>query len=260
MTLHTPRLSDEDLLARMQSFHWWHSIALRPGLTTFGGKSELILAQEEEALLAPFNLTGRSVIDIGAWNGHFSFAAKRRGAGRVVATDSYIWNHPAWRGREAFDLARHELGLDIEALVVDPPQITGALGRFDVVLFLGVFYHLYDPLEVMARLRGITRQMLLIETHQDLTATAAPGMVFYPGDTLNQDATNWWGPNPALMLHLLLQLGFTRIFYRDHPTLGRTRGIYAAFTPETQTDLVHGFDANWLDLDVPGAIEGLLAA
>jgi len=258
MSPSAPRLSDAELLTRMQSFHWWHSIALRPGLTTFGGKTELILAQEEEALLSPFNLQGRSVIDVGAWNGHFSFAAKRRGAARVLATDSYIWTHPVWRGREAFDLARAELGLDIEAALVDPPAITEALGQFDVVLFLGVFYHLYDPIDALARLRGITRQLLLVETHMDLADEARPGMVFYPGATLNQDATNWWGPNPAVMLHLLLQMGFTRIFYRDHPTLGRARGIYAAFTPEVEDSLILRLDENWQDLDVPGAIEGLL--
>ena len=123
MSLSAPRLSDAELLARMQSFHWWHSIALREGLTTFGGKTELILAQEEEALLGPFNLAGRSVIDIGAWNGFFSFAAKRRGAARVLATDSYIWNHPVWRGREAFELARGEHGPDLAAQMVDPPPI-----------------------------------------------------------------------------------------------------------------------------------------
>ncbi|MBS7791614.1 DUF1698 domain-containing protein [Roseococcus sp. SDR] len=258
MTLPDARISDAELLTRMQSFHWWHSIALRPGLTTLGGKSMEILAQEEDAFLAPFDLTGRSVVDVGAWNGAFSFAAKRRGAARVLATDSYTWNHPVWRGREAFELARAELGLDIEAKMIDPPDITEKLGLFDVVLFLGVFYHLYDPLDVLARMRRITRQLLLVETHQDLTNDARPGMVFYPSDILNQDATNWWGPNPALMLSLLLQLGFTRVFYRDHPTLGRARGVYAAFTPEVEDSLVRGFDSNWLDLDVPGAIEGLL--
>ncbi len=260
MSSFAPRLSDADLLARIQSYHWWHSIALREGLTTFGGKTEAILAQEEQALLSPFDLAGRSVIDIGAWNGYFSFAAKRRGAARVLATDSYIWNHPIWRGRETFDLARAELGLDVEALMLDPPQITPQLGLFDVVMFLGVFYHLYDPIEVMARLRGITRQLLLVETHSDLTDQARPGMVFYPGAILNQDATNWWGPNPATMLHLFLQLGFTRIFYRDHPTLGRARGIYAAFTPEVAEGLILRFDDNWRDLDVPGAIEALVTA
>jgi len=260
MSSSAPRLSDAELLARIQSYHWWHSIALREGLTTFGGKTEAILAQEEEALLSPFDLAGRSVIDIGAWNGYFSFAAKRRGAARVLATDSYIWNHPVWRGRETFDLARGELGLDVEALMLDPPQITPQLGLFDVVMFLGVFYHLYDPIEVMTRLRAITGQMLLVETHSDLTEEARPGMVFYPGAILNQDATNWWGPNPAAMLHLFLQLGFTRIFYRDHPTLGRTRGIYAAFTPEVEDSLILRFDDNWRDLDVPGAPEALVTA
>lgn len=251
-------LTDDELLARMQALHWWHSIPLRPGLTTFGGKSELILAQEEEAILAPFDLTGRSVIDIGAWNGFFSFAAKRRGAARVLATDSYIWNHPLWRGREAFDLVRTELALDVEAALLDPPEITPAVGIFDVVLFLGVFYHLADPIDVMQRLRGITRQLLIVETHQDGLSDSRPGMVFYPGDVLNNDSTNWWGPNPALMLELLLQLGFTRIFYRDHPTLGRARGIYAAFTPEVEDSLIWNLDAQWRDLDVPGAVDELL--
>ena len=258
MTLPTSRLSDEDLRARMQLFHWWHSMPLRPGVTTFGGKPEELLMQEEEAFLGPFDLMGRSVIDIGAWNGFFSFAAKRRGARRVLATDSYAWNHPDFRGREAFNLARAELGLDVEAEQLDPTEIDAKLGLFDVVLFVGVFYHLYDPIDVLQRLRGITRQLLLVETHQDLMEKPAPGMVFYPGDILNSDATNWWGPNPALMLHLLLALGFTRIFYRDHPVLGRARGIYAAFTPEVEDGLIQQLGPPWRDLDVPGAVEDLL--
>jgi len=259
MTLPASRLSDDDLRARMKQFHWWHSMALRPGVTTFGGKPELLLAQEEQAFLGPFDLTGRSVIDIGAWNGFFSFAAKRRGAGRVLATDSYTWNHSAFRGREAFELARDELGLDVEGLELDPTEIDEKVGLFDVVLFIGVFYHLYDPIDALQRLRGITRQLLLVETHQDLMENPNPGMVFYPGDILNHDATNWWGPNPALMLHLLLQLGFTRVFYRDHPTLGRARGTYAAFTPEVEAGLIQQLGPPWLDLDVPGAVEALLA-
>ena len=254
----TPRLTDEALLARMQEFHWFHSIPLRPGLTTFGAKSHEIMAQEEAAILGPFELQGRSVLDIGAWNGYFSFAAKRRGAARVLATDDFTWNHPHFRGQESFELARDELGLDVESAMLDPTAITPALGRFDVVLFLGVFYHLFDPLDVMQRLRGVTGQALLIETHQDLVGTTAPGMVFYPGRTLANDPTNWWGPNPALMLRLLRQLGFTRIFYRDHPTVPRGRGIFAAFTPEVEDSLIRDLGAPWRDLEEPDALTGLL--
>jgi len=234
-------------------------MALRPGVITFGAKSGEFLAQEEAAFLDPFDLTGRSVIDIGAWNGFFSFAAKRRGAGRVLATDSFIWDHKDFGGRQALDLARDELGLDVESKLLDPTEIDDKLGLFDVVLFLGVFYHLFDPIDVLQRLRVITRQLLLVETHQDLMEKPGPGMVFYPGDILNGDATNWWGPNPALMLHLLLQLGFTRIFYRDHPVMGRARGIYAAFTPEVEDSLIQQLGPPWRDLDVPGAVEDLCA-
>ena len=254
----TPRLTDEALSARMREFDWFHSIALRPGLTTAGMKSTEIMTGEEEALLGPFDLRGRSLLDIGAWNGYFSFAAKRRGAARVLATDDFTWRHPHYRGAESFDLVRAELELEVETAIIDPTLISGALGRFDVVLFLGVFYHLFDPIDVMQRLREVTGQLLLVETHQDLLGTEQPGMVFYPGTTLANDPTNWWGPNPAMMLRLLLQLGFTRVFYRDHPINRRGRGIFAAFTPEVEDSLILRLDDPWRDLDVPGGVADLV--
>jgi tRNA (mo5U34)-methyltransferase len=239
---------------------WFHSITLRPGITTIGAKSEVVLAQEEEALLGPFDLTDRSVIDIGAWNGGFSFAAKRRGAARVLATDQFTWTHPVYRGQEAFELARTELGLDIETALIDPTEMDESLGRFDLVLFLGVFYHLFDPIDVLQRMRALTGQVLLVETHQDALENPKPAMVFYPGRTLANDDTNWWGPNPPLMLHLLRQLGFTRIYYRDHPFYfsqdagrNRLRGIFAAILPEADPGFIAGFDTSWRDLSAAGA-------
>lgn len=241
----------------MQTMPWWHSITLRPGITTAGGKDATLMALEETAIFESFDLRGLSVLDIGAWNGGFSFAAKRRGAGRVLATDSYIWEHPYWRGREGFLLARRELGLAVEDALLDPTQITTALGSFDVVLFLGVFYHLRDPIDVLQRLRSVTGQLLLLETHQDLLGTNQPGMVFYPGAELNNDATNWWGPNPALMHQLLRMVGFDRIFYRDHPTCGRGRGIFAALTAEADAKIAFEIAPPWLDLNAPNAMEML---
>jgi hypothetical protein len=76
----------------------------------------------------------------------------------------------------------------------------------------------------------------LLETHQDALEQPRPMMVFYPGREMNEDETNWWGPNPPLMLHLLLAAGFTRILYRNHPVYGPLRGLYAAFRPEAEED------------------------
>lgn len=262
MTLPTTRLTDDALRRRMEAIAWFHSIALRPGLVTAGAKSEAVLAEEEAALLGAIDLRGRSVLDVGAWNGYFSFAAKRRGAARVLATDDFAWRHPAHKGQESFELARAELGLDVEMLAIDPARMTKALGRFDVVLFLGVFCHLFDPLDVLERMRDLTAQLLLIETHQDLLARPEPRMVFYPGATLNQDATNWWGPNPRLMRRLLHDLGFARIWYRDHPfyvapSPGQTssRGIFAALAPTAHPAILTPVKGPWRELSGPGAFE-----
>jgi tRNA (mo5U34)-methyltransferase len=82
------------------------------------------------------------VLDIGAWNGAYSFEAARRGA-RVLATDHFVWTHPEKRGRERFDIANEALGLNIETLLADVPDITlEKVGAWDIVLFLGVLYHL----------------------------------------------------------------------------------------------------------------------
>ncbi len=260
MTSPRTDLTEAELLARIGRINWFHSLELRPGIVTPGAKSVAVLAREEEALLGPFDLRGRSVLDIGAWNGAFSFAAKRRGAGRVLATDEFAWTHPAYRGMEAFELARAELGLEVETQQIDPTRMDESLGRFDLVLFLGVFYHLFDPIDVLQRMRAVTGQVLLVETHQDALERAEPAMVFYPGRTLANDDTNWWGPNPPLMLHLLRQLGFARIYYRDHPHYfahegNRLRGVFAAILPGAEPAMSAHFGLEWRDLGSAGVLE-----
>src|SRR5260221_1454099 len=132
----------DDIAARASSISWFHSIDLGNGLVTRGTKSLKRLAQEQRLIFDPVKIEGASVLDVGAWTGAHSFAANRRGAARVLATDHYVWANE-YRGREAFDLANSTLGLNIEAMDIDVPQITPAtVGRWDVVLFLGVLYHL----------------------------------------------------------------------------------------------------------------------
>lgn len=247
----TSRLTDDELRAEVDRHLWFHSVALRPGLVTPGRKSAEIMAAEEEALFAPLRVEGATVVDVGAWNGYFSLAAKRRGAAHVLATDHFTWNHAHFQGRSTIELAVRETGADIELMDIDPTAITPEIGTFDIVLFLGVFYHLFDPIEVMRRMRAITSGVLLIETHQDALEQSRPMMVFYPGRTLADDETNWWGPNPPLMLHLLLELGFARVEYRNHPVLGAERGIYAAFLPGAFERLGGQFDDPWISMTHP---------
>ncbi|WP_424814782.1 class I SAM-dependent methyltransferase [Roseococcus sp. YIM B11640] len=250
------RLSDEELRQQVLQHFWFHSIRLRPDIVTPGRKSPELLMAEEDALLGPVDLSGRSVLDVGAWNGYYSFAAERRGAASVLATDSYTWEHPSFRGLETLKLAAAEIGSGIETRFVDPMEITPEIGEFDVVMFFGVFYHLFDPIEVLQRLRAVTRHVLLMETHEDGREFGKPVMVFYPGASLAGDGTNWWGPNPQAVRHILAECGFGRVFYRE-PRDG-VRGVFAVLTPEADTSILTGLDESWVDLDAPGVLDSLV--
>jgi len=82
-----------DIEERVNSIKWFHSMDLGHGLITRGRKSLAVLAQEERAIFDPVKIEGATVLDVGAWNGALSFAAKRRGAAHVLATDEYVWIH-----------------------------------------------------------------------------------------------------------------------------------------------------------------------
>ena len=221
--------SAAELLARARQYFWFHSIDLGNGVVTPGSKSLDVLRAEAEAIFDPLNLRGKSVLDIGAWNGYFSFEAKRRQAERVLATDHHCWS-PEINGRVTFDLARAALNLDIEELDIDVPDLTSdRVGQFDVVLFLGVFYHLVDPIRALQNLAALTKEVAVVETHLDLRELERPAMMFYPGTELNNDPTNWWGPNRQCMEALLKLVGFVRIVYQPHPIAGRKRGIFHAY-------------------------------
>jgi tRNA (mo5U34)-methyltransferase len=224
-------MSNQELRERIRELtqvRWHHTIRLLPDLIVEGEKTADTLEAERAAVLGVIDLANRSVIDVGTWNGYFAFEAKRAGASRVIATDSYVWRSLEFRGRETFDVARECLGIDVEAREIDPTELPGDIAPADVVLFLGVLYHMIDPVLVLRKVASLAKDLLVIETHQDLLAFERPAMVFYPGTTLNNDATNWWGPNPECVVELLATVDFRHVFYQRHPRATH-RGIYHAF-------------------------------
>jgi tRNA (mo5U34)-methyltransferase len=201
------------LAEQVAGHRWWHSIDLGDGVVTPGVKTPAIHAAEFAALFDRVDLTGASVLDIGAWDGANCFEACRRGAGRVLATDSVMWAaHGPWRGRDTFELARAALGLPIEAETLDLMQMTPKWpGLFDVVILAGVFYHLPDPIAGLARAAALAGEVLIVETHADLEFLSRPAMLHFPAAELVGDPSNWWGPNVPLMIALLKGHGFTRV-------------------------------------------------
>jgi tRNA (mo5U34)-methyltransferase len=202
--------SRADLLrAEAQKIKWWHSIDLGDGIVTPGSYDTRTLL---DRIALPQDLRGLSVLDIGAWDGYLSFAAERRGASRVLATDSYVWQNNVLSGKAGFQFARTALGSKVEDQNIDVMDLSPeTVGTFDVVLFSGVLYHLQHPLLALQRLRKVTKKLLIMETHIDLPNIRRPAMAFYPGSEANNDPTNWWGPNEACCVEMLKTAGFRNI-------------------------------------------------
>ena len=202
-----------DLQARVNALRWYHTIELAPGVTTRGVDNT---PERLARIDMPADLTGQSVLDIGAWDGFFSFEAERRGAARVVACDYYAWHGTGWgtgQGKAGFELARDALGSRVEDVSVDVMDLSPATvgGPFDVVFFLGVLYHLPNPLLALEKVASVTKRLLIVETVVDLVGVRRPAAAFYPSRELNDDPTNWWGPNPAAVRGMLQAVGFARI-------------------------------------------------
>jgi tRNA (mo5U34)-methyltransferase len=227
------------LRARVNALVWHHQIDLGHGVVTPGLGASGQIAEEH---FPPF--AERSVLDIGAWDGYYSFLAERQGAARVVALDHYAWgvDLPArtaywdacrdrgelpdhgkdetefWRedlpGRRGFDIAHEALASRVEPVVADLMTADlDALGTFDVVLYLGVLYHMKEPLHALERVRRVTGEVAVIETE----AVWVPGFehqpmsAFFPGDELARDYGNWYAPNRAALVGWCRAAGFTRV-------------------------------------------------
>jgi tRNA (mo5U34)-methyltransferase len=199
-------MSNGDLRSRAAALRWYHTIDLGGGVVTSGvDDTPYRLAR----LALPSSLKGMTVLDIGAWDGFFSFECERRGASRVVAADYYSWHDAGWGTKAGFQLAREVLQSRVEDMDIDVMDLSPErVGTFDLVLFLGVFYHLRHPLLALERVASVTRGRLILETVVDMVGVARPAMAFYPGRELNKDPTNWWGPNPAAVRGMLRSVGF----------------------------------------------------
>ena len=237
--------SREDLAAEVASFGWYHSIDLGEGLVTPGMSKTPLLDGDE---LPDFN--GRSVLDIGAWDGYYSFLAERRGAARVVAFDEYVWciDIPAreryWQecdaagiypdpnddrqffdygrlpGRRGFELAHTALDSRVEPVVGDLLTYDlDALGTFDVVLYLGVLYHMQEPLTALRALRQVTGDVAVIETETIVVADHEDEALalFWAGNELNRDFGNWWALSEAALHGMCRAAGFRTVETRRVP-------------------------------------------
>jgi tRNA (mo5U34)-methyltransferase len=175
----------------------------------------------------PADLSGKSVLDIGCNAGFYSLEMKRRGAARVVGIDS----DETYLAQARF--AAEVTGAEIEFRKVDVYDVAKLGERFDLVLFMGVLYHLRHPLLALdllwehvvadtlvfqSLMRG-SREVANVASDYPFWETAVfdrPGypLMYFVENRYSHDPTNWWIPNRACAEAMLRSAGFTIV---DHP-------------------------------------------
>lgn len=189
---------------------WFHSFEFPDGERVTGVKP-LEALQDEAQQIFPERLDGKRVLDIGAWDGFFSFEAERRGAADVLATDHFCWSGQGWGDKRGFDHAHARFGSAVRSIDLDiPDHRASELGSFDMVLLLGVLYHVTDPYNILQSAAALCTDHLVIETVTALRHEPAPAMRLFTELELDGDPTNFWAPNILALREMCRRFGFTR--------------------------------------------------
>lgn len=202
---------------------WFHNIELRGVRTApdhFLGDYPAVKWQRF-AKAIPADLTGKTVLDIGCNAGFYAMEMKRRGAAHVLGIDA----DEDYLAQARF--AAEVEGLDIEFRRLSVYDVAALRRRFDLVLFVGVLYHLRHPLLALDLIHAhVAADMLVFQSMQrgsdEVTPLAddyeffepapfdAPGFpkLHFIEHSYSRDPTNWWVPNRACAEAMLRSAGF----------------------------------------------------
>jgi tRNA (mo5U34)-methyltransferase len=200
--------------------HWHHRIEIADGIYTPGTQDTQTMLEQ---VGIPGDCSGMRVLDIGARDGFFSFEVERRGATDIVALDNVA------PYRTGFNVAKDLLGSRVKYRVDNVYNLSPkSFGRFDLILFFGVLYHLRHPILALDRIWDVCnpRAQLYVESHlideglvdhngalHRLDAfhpalLGFPLVEFLPGQILADDFTSKWAPSQMALRGMLYSSGF----------------------------------------------------
>jgi tRNA (mo5U34)-methyltransferase len=262
MALAPPAPAGFDARATFADVHWHQGWEVFKGVSVPGLHSVRLLCEKTQL---PADLTGKRVLDIGAWNGCFSFECERRGASEVIA---YSLENPEVSG---FTRLKAALGSRVEYIQGSAYSLSPELlGQFDLILFFGVLYHLRYPLLAIDRIRTVSRGDVLIETHtltsRHLVRTPLSAVSRAVGlsalfrrtplwrqykefELHPEDQSNWFGPNIPAVIEGFESAGF-RVKHLASWS-GGTRSAFRATAVEIPKRLIDGTYEGLSTLNAP---------
>jgi tRNA (mo5U34)-methyltransferase len=215
---HPANAYSPELLARIDNRRWYHVIEVQPGCHTPGN----VLPQ---ACFLDYpqvrDLTGKRVLDIGAWDGGYTFLAEGRGA----SVTAYDIQDPDYSG---FNTAKDMLGSKANHILGSVYDLNREQhGAYDVVLYFGVFYHLFDPLRAFCAINSVLDaggymlfEGAILDHAYNVDATWQPmrdamepytkfPLTYYTSKTYwNNDQSTWFVPNMACLREWIVSAGF----------------------------------------------------
>jgi tRNA (mo5U34)-methyltransferase len=227
---------------------WFHTFALNRDRSLYTpGK-----ARDHGYRLAsiPDSFAGASVLDVGAFDGFYSFLAERRGAARVLAIDSeqYVhWVRDRWgielTGGEGFRAIHRALGSKVEYRCMDALEIVGTQERFDYIFCFGILHRVENPLGLLRALAGALNRggRILIETYgilDDARGEDGAVRVPNPGDVYTNDHFVHWQFSSSAIASLAAFADGLRFDVHAMPLVdGHPRIIGAITSPRPPTQI-----------------------
>ncbi len=182
---------------------WHHSFEVFPGVVTPGVYDPTEMIQR---LRLPSRLDGVRVLEVGPADGAYTLDLHRRGADLTVI-DYRPKDGPA---SCAFAVTEKITGINFNFHQCNIYDLSrNRFGEFDHVLFLGVLYHLPDMVRALRILHEVCAGTLYLESHfEPQLSPGVPVARYYPGDSLNGDISNFWGPNRECLVAMCEDAGF----------------------------------------------------
>jgi tRNA (mo5U34)-methyltransferase len=229
----------------MSELGWYHTFS------EFGISGKLQQGHETEVqTLIPDDMNGKSVLDLGAAEGYYSYLSCKRGAKFALAIDNGIGEEICFgpdqnnmrrpdlsypnvfehklaiqRLYKKYDFIRQRSNTNVHFVPMEVNDIDKIQGTFDYVFCFGIFYHVKNPYDLFEKCYDKCDEVMLLEGE---TRPTEVNSTMYINSKLELDAnfTNYWSPSPSAITKLLTRVGFKNA---EHIRNVGTRGLFRCF-------------------------------
>jgi tRNA (mo5U34)-methyltransferase len=196
----------------MKGINFWHKVLLKNGEYT-PGISNIEYSSKVWYYFHEIDFNNKTVLDIGCWDGYFSFEAERRGAKRVISFDDPKYR---WGGMDGFNFLHNHFNSKVEFVKGNACNLVSIFEKqsFDIVLCYGVFYHNSDPLLILKNAFDVCKETIAFE-----------GLMFEDNRRLlelvsvkeiNNDSSNFYKLSSGYVNYISDISGFTTEGFKFH--------------------------------------------